>query len=207
MRAGLMFLAIAATIAASVDAQSRFRVLAVDAIDELKGLQIYTIRDEQTASCYGLVLIGSTGLESLPFSNDPRAADPDADRKIRLAHALRDLLATRDRQIAGLQSRHTDGPGTVHYESDREQIEQEYEQGVRALIPQLYPSAQVAPGWRTTSPDALNDAVRRALTEGDAVDAAAARSASDEQLRRLIASNRASATVFGPIACRTTKPR
>ena len=74
-------------------------------------------------------------------------------------------------------------------------------------MPQLYPSAQVAPGWPTTTPDELAAAVRRAIAEGDAVDTAAARSATEEELFRLIASNRGAATVFGPIVCRATTPR
>jgi hypothetical protein len=195
----------AAAITASVDAQSRFRVLAVDTIDELRGLQVYTLRDEQTASCYGLVLMGHGSSEPPPPVYDRRTAGDDD--KVRLAQALRDLLARRDVEIAALRSRLTDGPGTVHYEYDRQGIEQEYEDGVRSLMPQLYPSAQVAPGWPTTTPDELAAAVRRAIAEGDAVDTAAARSATEEELFRLIASNRGAATVFGPIVCRATTPR
>jgi len=176
---------VACTVAAA--AQARFDVLASDTVGGIKGLTAYTVRDNQTASCYTVfVLDAETGAGSnaaMP-SLSPRL-NADQIRAVQTAQALRDLRAERDRQVMDLRGR-TFTMWTIDYDMAREHIEQEYERGVSALLPDVYPSAQVAPDLRTTSPDALDAAVRRAIAEGDAITAALAGSSADPRVLALL---------------------
>ena len=70
--------------------------------------------------------------------------------------------------------------------SRRKHIDQEYERSVGALLPGIYPAAQVSPDLRTTSPDALDTAVGRAIAEGDAITAALAGSSADQRVLGLL---------------------
>jgi hypothetical protein len=193
VRSGRLALTIAASaivyVACSVAAaaQARFDVLASDTVGGIKGLTAYTVRDNQTASCYTVFVLdaemGAVSNAAMPSLSPPLNADQI--RTVQTAQALRELRAERDRQVMNLRGR-TFTMWTIDYDMAREHIEQEYERGVSALLPDVYPSAQVAPDLRTTSPDALDAAVGRAIAEGDAITAALAGSSADQRVLGLL---------------------
>ncbi len=212
MRATLLALMIATGFGLSVTdgrliaaAPPRFRVLTTDPLDGVRGLQVYTVRDEQSGQCYAVFVLATA--EGEPFVPDVGVLSPgERSEKVQLARRLTSLLATRDQQIADLRARARDVMWTVQYEAAREQIEQDYERAVRELLPGLYPAAQVAPGWRTTSTEELDNAVRVAIAEGQAEEAAQARAAANnEVLRRLGTPRQPGVAVTGPIACTGVK--
>jgi hypothetical protein len=183
-------------------AQARFRLLSVDTIDAVGSAHVYTIRDDKVGTCYVLFVLDPSGTGSVP--PEPAAPTPTAEQlnKVRLAEALRELTAVRDRRMAEAR-RYIGTTWTIDYQMEQERIQEEYENAVRDWLPGLFPAAQIAPGWRTTGADELNDAVRRAIDAGDAAKAAVSRSALDDQLLRLLSRTNASAglTVSGPAAC------
>ena len=191
-------------IAAAAPAQSRFDVLGNDAVNGLNGMTVYTVRDNRTAQCFTLfVTEGDRGATSLPLAIPPPEPTPEQLHKIDAAHALRDIQAEHNRQILALRSRTLFWVNDYVY--DRERIDQEYERAVSTLLPGLYPSASVAPGWPTTSRQEMDAAVNRAITEGDAVAAALARAPLDDRLRALLERTDAArvprVAVTGPSPC------
>jgi hypothetical protein len=185
-----------------VTAQTRFHVVSTQPLDGVKDLQVVTVRDDVTASCYAAFVLGSANGASMPPPPQPWLSE--RGEKVQLAAALKDLNARRDRQFAELRASSANA-WAVNYESAREAIEDEYERAVRDLMPELYPSAQVAPGWRTTSIDELDAAVRRAIAEGEAEEAAQARTALNGQLLGALTADRPALAVVGPVACQATK--
>jgi hypothetical protein len=198
-----VFCAVAIAAVSDVSAQTRFRVLGVDTIDSVNAVRVYTIRDDKVAACYILFVLEPLDAGSAaPSDAQTPVLTPDQLNKVRVAQTLRDVTAVRDRRLVELKKR-VAMVWTVVYQNERERIEEEYEGAVRVELPELYPAAQVAPGWRTTGTEMLNEAVRRAIADGDASLAAAARSALDDQLLRLLnrANPSASLTVSGPVPC------
>jgi len=194
---------VACTVAAA--AQARFDLLASDPVGGINGLTAYTVRDNQTASCYTVfVLDAEKGAASnaMPSISEPLTADQL--RRVHTAQTLRELKAERDRQVMDLRGR-TFTLWTIDYDMMREHIEQEYERRVGALLPDVYPSSQVAPGLRTTSPEALDSAVGRAVAEGDAITAALAGSHADQRvlalLERVEAARQARLAVSSAVRC------
>ena len=183
--AGSAIVYVACTVAAA--AQARFDVLASDTVGGIKGLTAYTVRDNQTASCYTVfVLDAETGAganAAMPSPSPPLNADQI--RAVETAQTLRELRAERDRQMMDLRGR-TFTMWTIDYDMAREHIEQEYERSVGAVLPDVYPSAQVAPGLRTTSREALDTAVDRAIAEGDALTAALAGSSAEQRVLAML---------------------
>jgi hypothetical protein len=202
--AGSAIVYVACTVAAA--AQARFDLLASDTVGGIKGLTAYTVRDNQTASCYTVfVLDAETGAganAAMPSPSPPLNADQI--RAVETAQTLRELRAERDRQMMDLRGR-TFTMWTIDYDMAREHIEQEYERGVGAVLPDVYPSAQVAPDLRTTSRDALDGAVRRAIAEGDAITAALIGSSADQRvltlLERIEAARQSRLAVSSPVRC------
>jgi hypothetical protein len=197
---------LAGTAGLSAEAQPRFHVLSDDSVDTVSGMHIYVIRDEARAVCFALFVLAPS--DSGPGGSvEPLAAGPRPEQleKMRLGQALREATALRDRRVDELRQRNDMWP--VNYEVYRERIEEEYERSVRALLPELFPAAQIVAGLRTTGTDALNDVVRRAIADGDAAEAAASRSVLDDQLLRLLGRGNTSPTlaVSGPLACRAAQ--
>lgn len=192
---------------AEATAQARFHLLGVDTIDAVRTARVYTIRDDKVGACYVLFVLdpSDTGSAGPP---EPPAPVPTAEQldKMRLADALRGLTAARDRRMAD-SNRYVGTSWTIDSQMERERIQEDYERGVRAWLPELFPATQLAPVWRTTGIDELNEAVRRAIADGDAAQAAASRSALDDQLLRLLSRPNGSAglTVSGPAACAASK--
>lgn len=184
-------------------AQARFHVLGTDAVDAIHGMRVYTLRDDEAGACFRLFVLRSDG-EAAREAIPPPAATLSSDQleKVRISHALQEATAARDEQVVQLRSRRS-STWTVEYETERERIEQDYESAVRALLPDLYPAAQIAPGWRTTGTDELNAAVRRAIAAGEAAEAAATRSTLDDQLLRILTrmNQPAMLAVSPPVAC------
>ena len=181
---GSVIVCVAGTVAA---AQTRFDLLASDTVGGINGLTAYTVRDNQTASCYTVFVLDAEkdarSNAAMPSISTP--LNDDQLHSVHTAQALRDLKAERDRQVMDLRGR-TFTMWTMDYDMAREHIDQEYERGVGALLPDVYPSAQVAPGLRTTSPEALDSAVGRAIAEGDAITAALAGSSADQRALALL---------------------
>jgi len=182
---GFAIVYVACTDAAA--AQARFDLLASDTVGGIKGLTAYTVRDNQTASCYTVFVLdaekGAVSNGAKPSLSPP--LNGDQIRTVQTAHTLRELRAERDRQVMDLRGR-AFTMWTIDYDMAREHIEEEYERAVGALLPEVYPSAQVAPGLRTTSRDALDTAVGRAIAEGDAITAALAGASADERVLGLL---------------------
>jgi hypothetical protein len=204
---GLITFGIAAycvsSIAASSNAaaQSRFDVLSVDPVEAVRGMNVYTIRDNQIDVCYNVWAVDSPDAPSSSFPVEEAVPTPEQLEQARVAQELRDAIAIHDRKVADLQKRSF--MWSVDYGAERERIEREYEQAVRRVLPHVYPSAQVAPGWPTSTRDELNTAVRRAIAEAEVADRAATQSGFDERieylLRRMTASARLGVT--GPVSC------
>jgi hypothetical protein len=186
-------------------AQSRFDVVATDAVSGVNGLTVYTIRDNRAARCYTLFVVGdkSAPPAGVPPPLVPSMTDEEAER-VRTADALRALKAERDRRILQLRSR-AGTMWTIDYTVERERLDEEYEHRVGTLLPDLYPASQVAPGFRTTSREERDGAVTRAIAEGDTVIAAIARAPLEERLATLLEradpARAARVAVSGPSPC------
>ena len=200
--------------------QSRFELLGQEPVAAVAGLTVYTIRDSVTAGCYTLFVLDSDQ-SARPGPAEAAVTEvltPEQLESVRVAELLRDAIAERNRRIVDLRSRSTSTMWVNDYEILRMQIDSEYEQTVRSLLPSLYPSATLAlgwptrplastsgtlaPGWPTSSPEEVAAAVRTAIAEGDSVVNTARQSEVDAQMQRLLkgaASNRFAAA--GPLAC------
>ena len=192
-------------------AQSRFELLGQDPVAAVTGLTVYTIRDRVTAGCYTLFALDPA--QSAPSPAETAITEePTAEQleSVRVAQLLKDAIAERDRRIVDLRS-HSASMWTGQYENLRQEIDSDYEETVRSLLPGLHPRAQVAPGWPTSTPDEVAAAVRTAIAEGDSVINTAAReSRVDAWMQRLlsgVASTRLAAA--GPFACpaQTAQPQ
>ena len=155
MRAPLSTLAITTTIGASlwlgsgrlaVTAQTRFRVMSTQPLEGIRDLQVVTVRDDATARCYAAFVLSSPNAQPLPLPRQDIGLSSlsESTEKIQLAIALKDLIARREREFADLRAR-SGNAWLVNYETARIEIQDEYERSVRDLLPDLYPSAQVAP--------------------------------------------------------------
>jgi len=183
-------------------AQARFELLSGDAVQAIQGLSVYTVRDSRTAVCYTLFVLGPLDAPSARNTVQlPVLAAEDLE-KIRVAETLKQAAALRDRKIAALRSR-TGTEWAAQNEAEHERIEDEYASVVRSVLPGVYPTGRLSPAWRTTTLDALDQAVRRALADADAVTTAAARSTVDDQVLQVLDRMTQSArlAVAGPVAC------
>jgi len=200
-------------------AQGRFELIGQDAVGAVAGLTVYTIRDSVTAGCYTLFVLAPDQLPP-PSPAEAQVTEvltPEQLEKVRVAEQLRDAIAVRNRNIEDLRSR-SSSMWLVQYENQRLQIDSDYDQTVRSLLPGLYPSATLAPGWPTSplaytsgtlapgwptnSPEEVAAAVRTAIAEGDHAVSTARQSEVDGLMQRLLkgaASNRLAAA--GPLAC------
>jgi hypothetical protein len=183
-------------------AQGRFELLDGDSIAAVQGLNVYTVRDRRTAVCYTLFVLGPLNAAWSNNSVPQPVLTSEELAKIRVAQTLREAATLRDRKIAELRSRpHAGWPGQD--EAAQERINDEYAGVVRSVLPDVYPPGRLAPAWRSTTQEELDDAVRRAIADGDAVTAATARSTSDGQVLQLLnqISQSARLAVAGPVAC------
>lgn len=194
------------SIGARTDAapQTRFELVGQEPVAAVTGLTVYTIRDRATAGCYTLFVLDP---DQLPPPSPAETAvtevlTPEQLERVRVAELLRDAIAARDRSIVDLRSRSSSFMWVNQYETLRQQIDSDYEQTVRSILPGLYPPATVSPGWPTSTPDEVAAAVRTAIADGDSAVNTARQSEVDAQMQRLLkgaASNRFAAA--GPLAC------
>ena len=128
----------------------------------------------------------------------------DLAEKTHVAQALKDAMTTRDQQIAELQQRRL--TWAVTYGFERARIQAEYEQSVRGVLPGLSPSATIAPGWPTSTPEELNTAVQRAIADAETSSTADASFRVQERIEYLLRHATASArlAVTGPVSCPST---
>jgi len=184
-------------------AQSRFELVGQDPVAAVTGLTVYTIRDRVTAGCYMLFALDPA--QSAPSPAETAITEePTAEQleSVRVAQLLKDAIAARNRRIVDLQ-RHSCTRCAVEYETLRLQIDSDYEETVRSLLPGLHPRAQIAPGWPTSTPDEVAAAVRTAIADGDSVVNAAARESRVEALMQRLLTGAASTrrAAAGPFAC------
>jgi len=186
--------------------QGRFEIVGTDAVSGANGLTVYTIRDNRAAHCYTLFVTGGgegAAPAGVPPPLVPSMTQDEADR-VHTADALRALKTERDRHIIELRGRMS-MMWTIDYTLAREHIEDEYERQVGAILPDLYPPSQIAPGYRTTSRADLDGAVSRAIADGDTVMAAIARAPLEQRfaalLERVDAARGARVAVSGPSPC------
>ena len=145
-----------------------------DSIAAVQGLNVYTVRDRRTAVCYTLFVLGPVNGAWSNNSVPQPALTSEELGKIHVAQTLKEAARLRDQKIAALRSRPSAGwPG--QNEAEEERIQDEYASVVRSVLPDVYPPGRLAPAWRSTTPDELDDAVRRAIADGDAVIAAMTR--------------------------------
>ena len=190
-------------IASGAAAQGRFELVRSDAVTGVQGLAVYTVRDNGTAFCYTLFVLGGSDVESSRSNiREPGVTAADLE-KVRVAELLKEAMAIRDQRIAELRSPRTLGWQTPQLDTERDRIDEEYERAVREVLPHLYPAARNTPGIRSTSTDVLNEAVRQAIADADAVAAAGARaSLEDQMLHALDVITRAPRlAVAGPSPC------
>ena len=184
-------------------AQGRFRLLGQEPVAAVTGLTVYTIRDGVTAGCYTLFALEPAQLPAPSRAETETTEVLTAEQleRVRVAELLRDAIAERNRRLVDLQSQST-SMWAVQLENLRQQIDYDYEQAVRSLLPGLHPRAQVAPGWPTSSPDEVAAAVRTAIADGEIANDSARQSRVEALMERLLssaASNRLAAA--GPFAC------
>jgi hypothetical protein len=184
--------------APEASAQARFDVLSGESVAAVTGLKVYTIRDNQITSCYSVFVLDGP---AFPLAEAAPPPAPELAEKTRVAQALKDAMAARERRVAELQQRRL--TWAITYGNERERIQAEYEQTVRGVLPGLYPSAQVAPGWPTTTPQELNAAVQRAIADAEASAAAETSFKIQERIEYLLRQATASAklAVTGPVSC------
>jgi hypothetical protein len=198
----IVFCVCALGLSSVAAAQRRFELLGGDAIAAVQGLIVYTVRDTRTAACYTLFVLGPLDAPSAWNTGPLPVLTAEDLGKIRVAETLKEAAALRDRKIAALRSRNAP-EWAAESEAARQRIEDEYASVVLSVLPGVYPPGRLSPAWRTTTPDALDDAVRRAIADADALAAASTRSTFDDQvlqrLNRMTQS--ASLAVAGPVAC------
>lgn len=194
----------------ALSAQARFRVLAQNAIGEVSGLRIVTIRDNQLSACYTLFIMEpSAPLDAMPV---PMPVD---DVTAQSVQRIRDAAEARDRQLVELRARASraapwDSVAAARYEAERQKIEDAYEQVLRAEIPGSYPWATPVPGMRAGGWEDAANAMRRAIVDPDPTSAMKTATVQfarlDALLRRLIEAPRLAAA--GPFTCdaEATKP-
>jgi hypothetical protein len=160
------------------------------------------VRDKRMTVCYTLFVLGPLDAPSARNTGQLPVLTAEDLGKIRVAETLKQAAALRDGKIAALRSRNA-LEWAAENEAAHQRIEDEYASVVRSVLPGVYPPGRLSPTWRTTAPDAMDEAVRRAIADGDAVTAAAARSTFDDQvvqrLNRMTQS--ASLAVAGPVTC------
>lgn len=158
------------SVTAPVPAQARFDVLAQQAVSEVSGLRIVTIRDTQSAECYTLFIIESQAPEPAVETSAP--AEEAAQASIR---RIQDAAARRERQLAELQPT---GAGQLKHASDfpsvirpaetaRLKIEEDFERTLREELPGGPPWASLEPGVKTGGPVDLGNDLRRAMLDTD----------------------------------------
>lgn len=196
------FCACALAASSVAAAQGRFELLGGDAIAAVQGLTVYTIRDRRTAVCYTLFVLGPLDAASSRNTAQEPVLTAEDLGKIRVAETLKQAAALRDQKIAALRSR-IGAEWAAQNQAEHERIDDEYASVVLGVLPGVYPAGRLSPTWRTTTPDALDAAVRRAIADADALTAAAARSTLDDQvLQRLNwMTQSAKLAVAGPVAC------
>src|SRR6185369_6877654 len=118
-------------------AQSRFELVGQAPVAAVTGLTVYTIRDRVTAGCYMLFALDPA--QSAPSPAETAITEePTAEQleSVRVAQLLKDAIAERNRRIVDLQS-HSGTMWAVQYETLRLQIDSDYEETVRSLLPGL----------------------------------------------------------------------
>jgi len=81
-------------------AQARFEVLTRDSIDQVSGLRVVTIRDNQLAACYTVFIMESAGPGEVVTS----AATPEAIAEQDSVLRIREAAERYDRQVAELNA-------------------------------------------------------------------------------------------------------
>jgi len=191
-------------VTAPLPAQSRFDVLAQQAVSEVSGLRIVTIRERQSSECYTLFIFESVAPEPAAATADP--AEEAARASVR---RIQEAAAKRERQLAELQptgplKQATDFPSVIRPpDTARLKIEEEFERTLRQELPGGPPWASLVPGVKTGGSEDLSNDVRRAMLDTDpaspmkAMEAQLARL--DALLRQLIEQPRMAAS--GPVQC------
>jgi hypothetical protein len=184
-------------------AQGRFQLLGQEPVAAVTGLTVYTIRDGVTARCYTLFALDPAQVPAPRLAETAITGELTAEQleQTEVAQILKDAIAVRNRRIVDLRSR-----GTLmwagQYETLRQEIDSDYEQTVRSVLPGLHPRAQIAPGWPTSTPDEVEAAVRTAIADGDYAIHMARQSGVEAVMERLLASAASSRlAAAGPFAC------
>jgi hypothetical protein len=203
----------ACLLGTTLSAQNRFDVLAQDAIADVSGLRIVTIRDNQLAACYTLFIMEQTAAPEVILP-EPVLSDDVARQSVQ---RIREAGERRDRQLAELKARFDraarpyqagdaailNGIEARRYEEERIKIENAYERVLRTEIPSSYPYAALSPGMRTGGFEEQANAIRRALLDPDPTSTmktlAPQLTQLGAQLKQLIEAPRLTAS--GPVAC------
>jgi hypothetical protein len=184
--------------------QTRFEVNSRENVAAVPGLSIYSIRDNQLGACFMLFILEPPEAGRFEQPTQPWRSELTAEQaeKVRVAHVLEEAAAARDREVEALRKR-ANSLWTIQYEYEFAHIQDEYEQAVRSVLPDLYPSAQVAPGLRTSGFDSVDEAVRRAIGEASAASAAAEQAGIARQLSSAFGRplDMQKLAVTGPMAC------
>jgi hypothetical protein len=191
-------------VTAPLPAQSRFDVLAQQAVAEVSGLRIVTIRDRQSSECHTLFIFEAAVPGPAVAATDP--AEEAAQASVR---RIQEAAAKRERQLAELQptgplKQATDFPSVIRPpDTARLKIEEEFERTLREELPGGPPWASLVPGVRTGGAEDLSNDLRRAMLDPDpaspmkTMEAQLARL--DALLRHLIGQPRLAAS--GPVPC------
>lgn len=203
MAAAVLILCLAA---ADLAAQERFGIVRQQAIAEVSGLRVITVRDGASDTCYTLFMLeGSVAPAGVPA---PPVSDEAAAQSLR---RIRDAAAKRDRQLAELKERTETRAAPIFdptrtsglFEAERRKIDDEYDQVLRREMPSTYPWASATPGMRSGGFEEQATAMRRAIVDPDPI---ATLKALDERFSRLEALLQSAAAaprlaVTGPVSC------
>jgi hypothetical protein len=191
-------------VTAPLPAQARFDVLAQQAVSEVSGLRVVTIRDRPSSECYTLFIFESTPPEPAVATADPAAEAAQAS-----VRRIQEAAVKRERQLAELQptgalKQATDFPSVIRPpDTARLKIEEEFERTLREELPGGPPWASLVPGVRTGGSEDLSNDLRRARLDPDP--ASPMKTMEDQLarldalLRRLIEQPRLAAS--GPVPC------
>jgi hypothetical protein len=206
--------------ATSLSAQNRFQIVSQDAINDLR---ITIVRDTQLSSCFAVFSTESTAppppaaiAEVVPPPSPAELARQEAILRIRDAAARRDQqlydLNTEFERRAGrsynsltsLNNTYAVDPVLLGaYQQNLQNINEQYENTLRSIVPGTFPWAAAVPGMRTGGLEDAASVMNLALLNPDPT--ASARTVSnqiaqiEDALRRLNAAPRLAAS--GPFPC------
>jgi hypothetical protein len=211
VRVGIVCVAALVLRGPAAHAQGTFQAIAQGAVANAPGVRAMTIRDASMGVCYTVFTVEG------PTLGVPDSASTDSVERVR------QLAEQRDRALSSLEARiaeESKGPAPQyggeftrqqaqsHYETDRSQLDLQYQRALRHEIPESAPWASATPGVKSGGYEEAANANRRATVDPDPTSVmktlASQMATQIDLLRLLVEAPRI--TSSGPFSCPTTTP-